>query len=124
MKRTQPVPYSADVRPGDTARAMTTITPLLVPNEREPVAVEFAGHCPRCGDPFSAREWLVTVAGGIRLNDLQREALVRSMREAGIDFASGDLSFDLTCDCDGAHPNRPKDTRGCGSRFRVRVTWP
>ena len=118
------MPYSEEVRPQDTERALKTLTPALFPNETNPWAVDFEGTCPRCGDPIQTRKWLFTIGGASKLNDKQRKALATSLDELGIDRSSGDESFDLTCSCNVAHPHCPKDKSGCGSRFRVRVTWP
>jgi hypothetical protein len=120
----RPIPYSTDVRPEDTERAISTIMPALVPDESHPHAVEFSGSCPRCGDPFHHREWLVAVAGAAKLNDDQRSDLAKRLAELGVDQSRGDETFDLTCNCGVAHPRRPAGRHGCGARFRVRVSWP
>jgi len=123
MPNAKPIPYADDVRPQDTEKALKTLTVSLVPNEIKPKAIDFGGRCPRCGDPFQHREWLVVVAAALKLNYLHMETLASGLDEIGIDRSHGDHTVDLTCSCDAAHPHRPKDKRGCGAHFRVRVTW-
>jgi hypothetical protein len=103
---------------------MQTIAVALFPNEISPWAIDFQGTCPRCGDRIQIRKWVITVAGALKMNDSQMEALAAELDKQGVDRSSGDLSFDLTCSCDVQHPNRPRDRQGCGALFRVRVTWP
>jgi hypothetical protein len=119
-----PIVYSAEVRPQDTQMAMKTVQVSLFPNETKPVAIDFAGTCPRCGDAIRHREWIVVVAGAMRLNDMQREALSMHLDTIGVDRSHGDQTVDLICTCAEPHPKRPKDKQGCGSRFRLRVIWP
>jgi hypothetical protein len=118
------IAYSEDIRIQDTEKALETISVALFPNDNNPVAIDFKGTCPRCRHPIQMREWLIAVAGALKINDNQREAIATRLDEIGIDLSSGDETFDLTCSCDVGHPKCPKDRRGCGSRFRVRVTWP
>lgn len=124
MPGTKPIPYAGEIRPQDTERALQTVKPALFPNETRPWAVDFRGACPRCGDPIEIREWLIVVSGALKLNDRQKEALAAQLDELGVDRSRGDETFDLTCSCEVEHPHHPKDKRGCGARFRVRVTWP
>jgi hypothetical protein len=119
-----PIRYSEDIRAEDTEKALETVTVSLFPNEASPKAVDFQGTCPRCGDPIQIRQWLIVVAGALKMNDKQLEALASKLDELGVDRSRGDETFDLTCSCESAHPQRPKEKHGCGSRFRVRVTWP
>jgi hypothetical protein len=51
------------------------------------------------------------------------EALASRLLE-GVDLSHGDQAFDLTCSCGEPHPDRLEGKVGCGSRFRVHVTWP
>jgi hypothetical protein len=118
------ITYAEDVRAEDTQRAMQTVTVALVPDEAAPVAVEFSGNCPRCEHPIESREWLVSVAASLRVNDQQMSALVSQLGKLGVDLSRGDETFDLVCSCNQVHPDRPKDKQGCGARFRVRVVWP
>lgn len=124
MSSSKPIRYSEEVRPEDTEAALQTLSVKLFPDETKPTAVEFTGNCPRCGDQIQAREWLIVVAGSLRLNGAQMEAIVSRLDELGVDRSKGDETFDLTCTCGVLHPHRPKDKQGCGARFRVRVTWP
>ena len=124
MANPKPIRYAEDVRPADTERARETLTVALFPNETKPVAVDFTGNCPRCGDPIQYREWLSVVAGSLRLNNAQMEAIASHLDELGVDRSRGDETIDLTCSCSIEHPRRPKEKQGCGARFRVRVTWP
>lgn len=124
MPSTKPILYSDDIRPQDTERALETMRLALFPNEINPLAIDFQGTCPRCGDRVQIRQWLVAVAGGLKMSDKQLEALASHLDELGIDRSRGDETLDLTCSCDVTHPHCPKDKRGCGARFRVRVTWP
>lgn len=124
MNSSKPLPYSAIVRQQDTDRAVDTVTVALYPNESRPKAVDFGGSCPRCGHAVQEREWLVAVAAATKMTDQQREALIDRLDEMGLDRSSGDLQFDLTCECGEDHPDRPADKQGCGASFRVRVTWP
>lgn len=116
--------YIEDVRPEDTERARETLTVVLFPNETSPRAIDFHGTCPRCGDRIHMRKWLIAVRGALKLNDKQMEALAARLEELGINQSRGDETFDLTCSCEVNHPQRPQEKRGCGARFRVRVTWP
>ncbi len=120
----KPIAYSEDIRPHDTERALDTVTVKLVPDETKPWGVDFGGTCPRCGDAIQIRQWLVAVSGALKLNDAQMEALADQLNTLGVDRSTGDHSFDLACPCTVNHPHTPKDKRGCGARFRVRVTWP
>jgi hypothetical protein len=124
MARTKPIPYSEDVRPEDTARALETVNATLFPNETKPWAIDFKGTCPRCGDAIEIRQWIVVVAGALRMDDSQMEALSAELDKLGVDRSSGDETFDLICSCSANHPHHPADTSGCGARFRVRVGWP
>jgi hypothetical protein len=124
MSSSNPIRYSEEVRSEDTDNALRTLSVKLFPDESKPTAVEFTGTCPRCGDQIQAREWLIVVAGALRLNDAQMEALASRLDEVGVDRSRGDQTFDLSCTCSALHPSRPKDKHGCGARFRVRVTWP
>lgn len=119
-----PIPYARDIRPEDTAEAMKTIAAALFPSETQPWAIDFQGTCPRCGDGIQIRKWIIAVAGALKVNDKQMEALGAELDKLGVDRSTGDETFDLTCSCDVDHPNRPRDKQGCGARFRVRVTWP
>jgi hypothetical protein len=120
----KPRKYDPTVRPADTERAMSTITPALIPTESKPFAIEFRGTCPRCDHPFSARKWIVAVAGSLKMSDDQRQQLIERLDELGVDLSQGDETFDLICDCSEKHGGQPESARGCGARFRVRVTWP
>lgn len=120
----KPLPYAGDVRPQDTEKALETVKVALFPNETNPWAIDFQGTCPRCAHRIQIREWIVVVAGALKLNDKQMEALASRLDELAVDRSRGDETFDLTCSCDVEHPHHPKDKHGCGSRFRVRVTWP
>ena len=124
MPGTRAIPYAEDIRPQDTEKALETVQATLFPDETNPWGIDFQGTCPRCGDPIQSRQWLIVVAGALKMNDMQREALASHLDQLGIDRSSGDETFDLTCSCDVEHPHRPKDKHGCGARFRVRVTWP
>ncbi len=124
MSHAKPIGYSEEIRAEDTKKALETITVSLFPNETKPKAVDFQGACPRCGDPLQIRQWLIVVAGALKLNDRQMEAIASKLDELGVDRSEGDETFDLTCSCEVAHPHRPKEKHGCGARFRVRVTWP
>jgi hypothetical protein len=123
MAKAKLIRYAEDARPEDTERAFETVKPSLFPNETKPVAIDFSGTCPRCGHPIQHREWLVAVAGSLRVNNKQMEALLSHLDEIGIDLSRGDETIDITCPCDEEHPGRPENKRGCGARFRVRVTW-
>jgi len=119
------LPYDEEVRSDDAARAMETITPALFPDDTSPLAVDLTGTCPRCGDVLPGeRRWLVAVAPATKMNDRQRKQLVVELKELGIDLSRGDETFQLTCQCDGDHPGRPKGKKGCGSQFDIRVRWP
>jgi hypothetical protein len=120
----KPLKYDATVRPADTERAMTVITPRLVPTEARPHTVEFTGNCPRCDHPTESRTTLVTIAGALRMNADQRQKLMDRLDDLGVDLSTGDETFDLICDCSEHHGGHPENVRGCGARFRVRVTWP
>ena len=124
MSTPKPITYCEDIRPHDTEKALDTVTVKLVPDEAKPWAVDFGGTCPRCDDAIQIRQWLVAVSGALKLNDAQMEALAAQLNTLGVDRSNGDHSFDLTCPCTVEHPHTPKDKRGCGARFRVRVTWP
>lgn len=97
MAKTKPIRYAEDIRPEDTERAIQTVKPSLFPNETKPLAIDFGGACPRCGDPIQHREWLVAVAGSLRLNNIQMEALASHLDEIGVDLSRGDQTIDLTC---------------------------
>lgn len=120
----KPVAYDPVVRPADTEKALDTITVRLFPSDANPAAIDFGGACPRCAHPFAERKWLIVVAASMKMSESQMEALAARLDELGVDRSRGDESFDLLCDCDDAHTGRPRDERGCGARFRVRVTWP
>lgn len=124
MSSTEPIPYAGDVRPQDTERALETVTVALFPNETNPLAIDFHGTCPRCGDRIQVRRWLVAVAGSLKMNDKQMEALASHLNTLGVDSSRGDETFDLSCSCDVEHPHHLPGQQGCGARFRVRVTWP
>lgn len=124
MSHAKPIRYTEEVRPEDTERAQQTLTVTLFPDENKPAAVDFTGTCPRCDDQVHYREWLILVASSLRVNKTQMEAILAHLDEVGVDRSHGDETFDLTCSCDIAHPNRPKDKQGCGATFRVRVSWP
>jgi hypothetical protein len=119
-----PIAYTEEIRARDTEKALETVQAKLFPNEERPWAIDFSGTCPRCGDPIEIRQWIVVVAGALKLNDAQRQAMAAHLDQLGIDRSQGDETFDLTCTCEAAHPQRPKDKHGCGARFRVHVTWP
>jgi hypothetical protein len=119
-----PIAYTEEIRARDTEKALDTVHAKLFPNEERPWAIDFTGTCPRCGDPIEIRQWIVVVAGALKMNDTQRQAMAAHLDQLGIDRSQGDETFDLTCTCEAAHPQRPKDKHGCGARFRVRVTWP
>ena len=116
--------YSEEIREEDTKKAIETLTVKLIPNDSSPWAIDFHGACPRCGHNISIRHWLVVVAGAVRLDDDQMNALASHLDELGIDLSQGDETLDLTCTCDVKHPNQPENKRGCGARFRVHVKWP
>jgi hypothetical protein len=108
----------------DNAEAMRTITPTLVPNETEPLAIDFTGTCPRCGDELPAlRRWLVVVTPATKANDRQRKRLAAQLAKLGVDLSHGDETFELTCWCNASHRRRPEGKAGCGVSFKVRVTW-
>jgi hypothetical protein len=114
----KPIAYSADIRPEDTERAQKTVSASLFPSEQAPLAIDFAGTCPRCGDAFETRHWLLAVSPGLRLTTLALQSFAGNLTE------TGDITVDLDCSCDVEHPNHPKDATGCGARFRIRATWP
>lgn len=119
------ISYSGEIMAEDTEKAMTSIEPTLIPTEAAPYAVDFAGECPRCGHGFHYRAWFVAIAGAARMSDEQRRALAEEITALAPEhFGSGDETFDLVCDCEANHPNRPKDKTGCGAGFRLRVVWP
>jgi hypothetical protein len=122
MTVNQPIPYSETIRPEDTIRAMETIIPSLYPNDNKVWAIMFSGVCPRCGDPINAREWLVAVGGSRQVSDNEMKGIAEQINAPGV--PSGDETFDLTCSCTTDHRRSPRDKRGCGARFRVRVAWP
>jgi hypothetical protein len=121
---TDPIPYAAEPKPEDTINAMQTVAVALFPNETSPWAIDFQGSCPRCGHRIQIRKSIITVAGALKMNEKQMGALAAELDRQGVDLSTGDQTFDLICSCDVAHPNRPRDRRGCGAIFRVRVTWP
>lgn len=123
MVTSKPLRYSEEVRPEDTERAIQTVKPSMFPNESKPVAIDFTGSCPRCGHQIKHREWLIGVAGSLRVSNKQIEALSKNLEELGIDLSRGDQTVDLACGCEHEHPSRPESKRGCGARFRVRVVW-
>ena len=94
MSKTKPIPYSKEVQPQDTDRALQTVKVSLFPNETNPWAIDFQGTCPRCGDPIYIRRWLVAVTGALKLNDKQMEALASQLDKLGIDRSHGDETFD------------------------------
>ncbi len=118
----KPIAYSETIRPEDTSRAMETITPSLLPSDTKVWAIKFSGACPRCGDHVEAREWLVAVSGSRQVSDNEMKEIAEQIKIPGV--PSGDETFDLTCSCTVDHADRPRDKRGCGARFRVRVAWP
>lgn len=119
------LPYDEEVRSDDASRAMDTITATLFPGDESPLAVNLAGTCPRCGDALPGeRRWLVAMAPAAKMNDRQRKQLAAELGELGVDLSHGDETFPLTCRCDGNHPGRPKDKKGCGAKFNIRVRWP
>src|SRR5690348_6019414 len=120
----KPIAYSTDIRPEDTERAEKTVTASLFPNEQTPYAIDFAGRCPRCGDPIEARHWLVAVSAGLRVTTPELESLAQEFLAKNALTDTGDIAVDLDCSCGIEHPNRPKDVTGCGAHFRIRVTWP
>ena len=124
MPDAKPLRYAEDVRPQDTEKARETVKAVLFPNETNPWAIDFQGTCPRCGDSIQDRKWIVAVAGAVRMNDKQMEALASHLDTLKVDRSHGDATFDLTCSCEIKHPHSPQDKQGCGARFRVRVTWP
>jgi hypothetical protein len=75
MPNPKPIRYAEYIQPQDTQRALETVKVSLFPNETKPVAIDFEGRCPRCGDPIRSREWLVVVAGALKLNNKQMEDL-------------------------------------------------
>jgi hypothetical protein len=120
----RPIPYVEGIRE-DEERALETVKVSLFPNETSPVAIDFHGTCPRCGDELQPdRQWLVAVAGVRELNDEQIEALASDLDALGIDTSHGDEPFELICSCNVKHPHGPPEKQGCGARFRVRVVWP
>jgi hypothetical protein len=119
----KPIPYAEDIRPQDTDLAIQTVKVQLFPNDSSPLAIDFQGACPRCGDPIEIRQWIVAFAGALKMNDKQMKEIVAQLEALGVGRPSGDEMFDLTCTCAVAHPDRPKDKHGCGARFRVRATW-
>jgi hypothetical protein len=124
MAQRSPIRYSEDIRAEDTQRALSTVVPSLFPNEKGVWAVDFGGKCPRCDDDLvTSRKWVVSISGAGRIDDHTMEALVAVAPEE-LARPDGDETFDLRCSCTTAHPGRRHDQAGCGSRFRVRVTWP
>jgi hypothetical protein len=124
VPRRSSIPYAEDIRPEDTQHALSTVVPSLFPNEDAVWAVNFAGTCPRCADDLlPIRKWVVTISGAGRIDDRTMEALVAAAPE-GLGRATGDETFDLRCSCTQPHAGRTAQQWGCGSRFRVRVTWP
>ena len=81
MPNPKPIRYAEDVQPQDTQRALETVKVSLFPNETKPVAIDFEGRFPRCGDPIRSREWRVVVAGALKLNNKQMEGK-RGLRTA------------------------------------------
>ena len=121
---TKPAKYDPKVRAADTVRAQETVIPRLYPEDAMPLAVDFSGNCPRCGDRLSPeRRWLVAVSPAARLDEKQRQKIIAELRILDIDLSSGDETFDLTCGCEEDHPKHPANKRGCGATYRVRVAW-
>jgi hypothetical protein len=124
MAHRRPIRYSEDIRPEDTQRALSTVIPSLFPDDKGAWAVDFAGRCPRCDDDLvSIRKWVVSISGAARIDDRTMEALV-AVAPDDLGRPDGDETFDLRCSCTADHPGRSRGQSGCGSRFRVRVTWP
>lgn len=104
---------------------METVTATLFPTDESPLAVDLTGTCPRCNDALPGeRRWLVAVAPATKMNDRQRKQLAAELENLGVDLSTGDETFQITCGCDGNHPGRPEDKKGCRARFNIRVRWP
>jgi len=123
VSQRKPVRYSDAVRPEDTEKAATSLTATLVPDDARPLAIDFGGSCPRCSDPIQVREWLVVVAGALKMNTKQMQSLASTLVDRGSISQHGEETFDLTCSCGIVHPDRPDGKIGCGARFSVQASW-
>lgn len=138
-------PYNPRIHKKDTEIASKTIKNYLKPDRQEPRYIYSVGRCPRCKHETDNTRPLVVIGaeaprgrdrevGGAawgRARDVPEEHrrpfdldlpadLGRVLNER---LRTGELEFDVRCDCKVEHPKTPEGEKGCGSKFRLHVKW-
>ncbi len=116
--------YDTSIKQEYTDNALSSLTPELIPDERNPRYIRLVGDCPRCEDPMSSLHPTVVALGSTPISDEQVDTIFDELDRMGFDRSTGDVSLDLSCDCKIVHPNAPEGVAGCGAPFRKRVIWP
>jgi hypothetical protein len=118
------LPYDPRIRKIATKKAEKTLKKYLRPSKNNPRQIYVVGECPRCSHEIDHTHRLVIVAPKLGPAESEKAPPLPPLDEAFDEaFASGDVEFSMSCDCRVGHPKTPVGKEGCGSRFKVHVSW-